>query len=149
MPQQEERLAEIAPFYIKKYSASSRWAVYADSRGLDDRVENEEFGDEAAELYGRTYAGRDEAYEAAVKIADIVKPSISSPFSVKEYHEGGFVVVMSYKGYKAFCGHINANQAGKVAKKVYRCYSDADEAARKVNALLFGDDDKEVDDGRS
>ena len=137
MPKPQEEKVVVPPFVIRRFAASDRWAVYTDGQDIDDRIDQGEFGDEAYKLFQAVYEGEDYAVEAAQRLAEIVKPALSSPFGTGRDAEGRWVVTMTYAGYKAFCGHINASQAAKVADKAYETQAVAQEAAKRLHTLLI------------
>ena len=128
-------------FEIRKAGRTGLWGIYTDVPGLADRIEDGDFGEEAAFAWDRLLDTKKEAEVVMARLAEIViveGPGRVPPVGVAE-NEGQFVIIMTYPAAKACCGHLDAKHINLLADYRYPSRPEALEAAGKIYDLIKAD----------
>ena len=135
-------MTDKAGFEVRKAGRTGFWGVYTDVPGLADRIEDGDFGEEAAFAWDRLLDTKKEAEVVMRRLAEIViveGPGRVPPVGVAEAYPNEFVIILTYKAAKAICGHIDAKHINLLADFRYPTRPEAQEAAGKIYDLIKGD----------
>ena len=129
-------------FEVRKAGRTGLWGVYTDNQDLADRIEEGDFGEEAATAWDRLLDTKKEAEAVKARLEELVIPEGPGrlpPVGVAEAEDGLFVIIMTYPACKAACGHLEAKHINLLADYRYATRPEALEAAGKIYDLIRKD----------